>query len=128
MSWSPSIYRFAEGGDIPVPPDPAVVRDVLGPYAVVEPSDTEYWVRAEDGSEAEFFVDEYGILVERPQAGAVMGLVAELAARLGAAVFLPGGGIVCRAEDVAHLPESFRDEATAIGATGPTFQEALTGG
>ncbi|GAQ56272.1 hypothetical protein [Streptomyces acidiscabies] len=63
MSWSPSIYRFAEGGDIPVPPDPAVVRDVLGPYTVVEPSDDEYWVRAEDGSEAEFFVGEYGVTV-----------------------------------------------------------------
>ncbi|WP_416970971.1 hypothetical protein [Streptomyces sp. 4F14] len=127
MSWGPSIYRFAEGGESTVPPDPAVVRDVLGPYAVVEPSDAEYWVRAEDGGEAEFFVDAYGITVERPQPGGVFGLVAELAVRLGAVVVEPGGHVACRAqEDVARLPESLREGAIVIEMTGPALEAALT--
>ncbi|KND30253.1 hypothetical protein [Streptomyces acidiscabies] len=128
MSWSPSIYRFADGGDIPVPPDPAVVRDALGPYAIVEPSDDEYWVRAEDGSEAEFFVGEYGVTVERPQVGGVFDLVAELATRLGAVVVGPGDRVVCRTrEEAAHLPESLRDGAIIIEMAGPALQTALTG-
>ncbi|MFG3272631.1 hypothetical protein [Streptomyces luteogriseus] len=73
MSYSPSIYKFIDGGDMPVAPDLELVLAVLEPHdvgdpqlAVGEDGSLRFWVRASDGSEAEISADEIGILVERP--------------------------------------------------------------
>ncbi|WP_327260696.1 hypothetical protein OG444_03575 [Streptomyces sp. NBC_01232] len=135
MGWSPMIYKFVDGGEVPVPPDTAVVRAVLEPHDIGDPRRTTgedgwlgFWIRASDGSEAEVFADEYGIYVERPQAGAVFGIIAELASRLGAVVINPSGpGVVCRAEEYAHLPADMRDDVLVIEMTGEALEAALTG-
>ncbi|MFE1308079.1 hypothetical protein [Streptomyces sp. NPDC058755] len=136
MSYSPSIYKFVEGSDAPVPLDMRVVRAILTPYDVGDPAHTvmgdgrlHYWVRAADGSEAEIFVDRTGIQVERPHSGpGVFAIVAELAARLEAAIFDPSRGtFFCGAEAHAHLPADMRQEAVPIDMTGEAVEAALTG-
>ncbi|MCL6734681.1 hypothetical protein [Streptomyces neyagawaensis] len=135
MGWSPMVLRFVDGGETPVPLDPAVVREVLEPYDADGPGATEgedgspaYRVRAADGSEAEIFADDHGLTVHRPHAGEVWDIVAELVARLGAVVLDPSGtGVVCRAEEHGHLPARWRDDAVVIEMTGEALETALTG-
>ncbi|MFJ2725231.1 hypothetical protein [Streptomyces collinus] len=136
MSYSPSIYKFVEGSDAPVPLDMEVVRSVLTPYDVGDPDRTatedgglQYWVRAADGSEAEIFVDRASILVERPHSGpGVFAIVAELAARLAAVIFDPSQGtFFCGPEAHAHLPADMRQEAVLIDMTGEAVADALIG-
>ncbi|MFF4402921.1 hypothetical protein [Streptomyces sp. NPDC001480] len=121
---------------MPVPLDMDVVREVLGPYGVGDPSLTvmddgrlQYWVRAADGSEAEIFVDEASILVERPHSGpGVFAVVAELASRLGAAVLKPNNGVLfCSSEAYARLPMDLQTDAVAIEMTGEALRAALIG-
>ncbi|MFD7872542.1 hypothetical protein ACFV5G_00170 [Streptomyces sp. NPDC059766] len=136
MSYSPSIYRFAEGSDAPVPLDMDVVRAVLDPYDVgdrtltaMEDGRLQYWVRAADGSEAEIFVDEAGIRVERPHSGSgVFAIVAELASRLDAVIFEPREGVfLCGTEAHAQLPADMREEVVLIEMTGEAVKAALIG-
>ncbi|MER5913692.1 hypothetical protein ABT124_25205 [Streptomyces sp. NPDC001982] len=135
MSWSPLIYKFVDGGEVPVPLDMALVRAVLEPHHVEDPQLTvaedgtlQFWIRASDGSEAELFAHENGILVSRPQADGVFGIIAELVSRLGAVIIDPSeGGVVCRAEEHAHLPAGMRDDAIVIEMTGEAVETALTG-
>ncbi|WP_188272742.1 hypothetical protein [Streptomyces sp. CBMA152] len=81
------IHKFVNGE--PVPPDLNMVFEVLAPYDAAPERATgnprNFWIRAADGSEAEVFVDDAVITVERPQGGDVFRIVAELADRLGAA-------------------------------------------
>ncbi|WP_393073305.1 hypothetical protein [Streptomyces sp. LN704] len=136
MSCSPSIYKFLEGSDTPVPLDMDVVRAVLSPYDVGDPKLTvmedghlTYWVRAADGSEAEIFADETGISVERPHSGSgVFAIVAELASRLEAVIFEPREGVfLCGTEAHAHLPANMQEEVVLIEMTGEAVEAALIG-
>ncbi|MGW0842589.1 hypothetical protein ACWD26_20990 [Streptomyces sp. NPDC002787] len=136
MSWSPVILKFVDGGEVPVRLDLALIRAVLEPHDVGDPRLTvgedgslAFWVRASDGSEAEIFAGGQDIAVHRPHAGGVWDIVAELVSRLGAVVFEPSrGGIVCRAEEHAHLPADMRDDAIVIETmTGEALEAALTG-
>ncbi|MFF7313036.1 hypothetical protein [Streptomyces sp. NPDC008137] len=135
MGYSPSIYKFVDGGDVPVPPDLDVVRAVLEPHDVGDPRLTvaedgslRFWIRASDGSEAEISADETGLLVERPHAGGVFAIVAELVSRLGAVVVDPTTGrIVCREEERSQLPAGMQDDAVIIEMTGEALSAALLG-
>ncbi|MEU1536199.1 hypothetical protein [Streptomyces fagopyri] len=136
MSYSPSIYKFLEGSDMPVPLDTDVVRAVLSPYdvgdsrlAVMEDGHLQYWVRAADGSEAEIFADETGISVERPHSGSgVFAIVAELASRLQAVIFEPCEGVfLCGTEARAQLPAHMQEEVVLIEMTGEAVEAALIG-
>ncbi|MET9689723.1 hypothetical protein ABZY81_14765 [Streptomyces sp. NPDC006514] len=135
MGWSPAIYKFVDGGEVPVPPDMAVVRAVWEPHDVGDPRHTVgedgslcFWIRASDGSEAEMFADGYGVPVSRPGAGAVFGIITELASRLGAVIFDPSrGAIVCGAEEHAHLPAGMQEDAVVVDMTGEAVEAALTG-
>ncbi|MDK1348683.1 hypothetical protein QNO09_36550 [Streptomyces sp. 378] len=135
MSYSPSIYKFVDGGDVPVPPDMELVRSVLEPHNCGDPQLTagedgslRFWVRASDGSEAEISADETGILVERPQTGGVFAIVAELVAELEAVIIDPSTGrAVCRAEERTQLPADMREEAIVIDMTGDALEAALSG-
>ncbi|MEV0244351.1 hypothetical protein AB0I06_31175 [Streptomyces sp. NPDC050674] len=135
MGYSPSIYKFAGGADVPVPLDLELVQAVLEPFDVGDPglrSDPggclQFWIRAGDGSEAEIFAGDTGILVERPHSGGVFGIIAELMSRLGAVALDPGEGrIVCRAQEYAQLPLGMRKDAVVIEMTGERLEAALLG-
>lgn len=121
MGYSPSIHKFAEGADVPVPLDLEVVSAVLEPHDVGDlrlrfdqDGDLQFWIRADDGSEAEIFAGETGISVERPHSGAV-------------AIDPSAGRIVCRHEEYAHLPVSMRRAAVVIEMTGELLEAALLG-
>ncbi|MFB7441445.1 hypothetical protein [Streptomyces mirabilis] len=116
MSYSLGFYRFLDGE--PAKPDMDVVRAVLSPCdAAPEKAaedDTEFWIRAADGSEAEVFVFDSGIGVERPQAGDVWKIIIELADRLGAAIVIPDGTLLCREDMRGHLPEGLESDAVFV--------------
>ncbi len=59
-----------------------------------------------------------GVDVHRFPSGGVVHLVAELAARLGAAVVLPDGVLVGDEEQRANLPDGLREAAVVIEMTG----------
>lgn len=130
------LRTFVEGGDAPVPLDMDVVRSVLAPYDTGDPALTvmedgwlQFWVRASDGSEAEIFADDSSVLVERPHSGTgVFGIVAELAARLGAVVIDPNSGVfLCGEETYARLPVAMREDSVVVGMTGEALKAALLG-
>ncbi|MEU3886400.1 hypothetical protein [Streptomyces sp. NPDC029041] len=135
MGYSAWIHKFAEDADVPVPLDLELVRAVLEPHDVGDPrlrfdpdGDLQFWIRADDGSEAEIFAGQTGVLVERPHPGAVFGIVAELVSRLGAVAIDPREGrIVCRREECAHLPVGMREDAVVIEMTGEPLEAALLG-
>ncbi|MFD7608986.1 hypothetical protein ACFWAN_53275 [Streptomyces mirabilis] len=123
MSYSLGFYRFLDGE--PAKPDMDVVRAVLSPCdAAPEKAaedDTEFWIRAADGSEAEVFVFDSGIGVERPQAGDVWKIIIELADRLGAAIVIPDGTLLCRKPWRAMLSSSRRSPSKSLrGSRGPS--------
>lgn len=120
MSYNLSLYRFLDGE--PAEPDMDVVRAVLSPCdAAPEKAaegDTEFWIRAADGSEAEVFVFGGGfgggISVERPQTGDVWKIIIELAERLGAGILIPDGTFLCREDMRGHLPEGLESDAVFV--------------
>ncbi|WCN01113.1 hypothetical protein [Streptomyces sp. M92] len=119
MGYSLGLYRFSDGelADF----DMDLVRAVLSAVAAVPEgvidSATEYWIRATDGSEAEVSVSGGLISVIRPEAGAVWKTVVELADRLRAAILLPDGRLLCRAEMRGQLPEGMEHDAVLVPET-----------
>ncbi|MGW1213537.1 hypothetical protein ACWD5F_28355 [Streptomyces sp. NPDC002499] len=100
-------------------PDMDAIRALLAPY-VAEPEktggdDTEFWIRAKDGSEVEIFVADWDIGVHRPQVGDVWKVIIELADRVGA-LLLPDGTFLCREEMRGHLPEGMEGDSVFVPA------------
>ncbi|MEV8065251.1 hypothetical protein AB0P32_03740 [Streptomyces sp. NPDC085995] len=124
MSYGLAVYKFTEGEL--AAPDIAVVRALLAPYraALEEDSvgDTDFWIRAADGGEAEISVVDDIISIERPSPGQVKEIIAELANRLRAGILTPRGSFLFREDCRAHLPEGL--EADAVFVTEIT-REAL---
>ncbi|MFJ8028572.1 hypothetical protein [Streptomyces sp. NPDC096311] len=91
MSDTLGLYRFVDGEL--VPPDMDVVRAVLAPYGAVPGKTTadgmDFWIRADDGGEAELSISGNMVGVERPALGKIRGVIAELADRIGAGVLTP---------------------------------------
>ncbi|MFD4139413.1 hypothetical protein [Streptomyces sp. NPDC058572] len=127
MSYSLGIHQFADGE--PVQPDMDVVQEVLAPYdaAPEKPRTDEFWIRAADGGEAELFVSDDVIAVERPALGEIRGIIAELADRLGAVILTPRGTLLCREDSRAHLPTGLEDAAVFVaGITREALDAATT--
>ncbi|RSS41219.1 hypothetical protein [Streptomyces sp. WAC08241] len=126
MGYGVSLHRFV-GGE-PEVLDDRVIRDVLAPHVARAGRDAgELLVRAADGGEAEVDVSATGVDVHRFPSGGVVHLVAELAARLGAAVVLPDGVLVGDEEQRANLPDGLREAAVVIEMTGSGLRGALDG-
>ncbi|MGW0210950.1 hypothetical protein ACWDZ8_36050 [Streptomyces sp. NPDC003233] len=114
MSYGLGIHTFVNGE--PVAPDLAVVREILAPYAAVAAGaeGRDFWIRAADGGEAEVFVDDLVIAVDRPHLGEIIGVIAELADRLGAVVEPGNGTLLCREDRRADLPEGLEEDCTFV--------------
>ncbi|MFF3616173.1 hypothetical protein [Streptomyces sp. NPDC002580] len=116
MSYSLGLYRFVDGEL--VPPDMDVVRTVLAPYGVVPGKSTangmEFWIRADDGGEAELSVSDNIIGVERPAMGEIRGVIAELADRIGAGILTPRGAFLFREDSRDHLPEGMKNDSVFV--------------
>ncbi|OAR26729.1 hypothetical protein A8W25_31090 [Streptomyces sp. ERV7] len=111
MSRSVGIHTFVNGE--PGQADLDVMREVLAPYDAAPENTTastrDFLIRAADGGEAEVFVDDAVIAVERPQAGEVLGIIAKLADRLRGVIEPGNGTLLCREDSRAHLPEGLED-------------------
>ncbi|WP_217165273.1 hypothetical protein [Streptomyces sp. AC512_CC834] len=118
MSYTLSLYRFTDGEL--AEPDMDVVRAVLSPVRAgrekVGDGATQYWIRADDGSEAEVSIFENFVSVENPQAGEVWKIVIKLTDRLGAGILIPSGAFLCPEGMRVHLPEGMEDDSVFIPA------------
>ncbi|MFF4355375.1 hypothetical protein [Streptomyces sp. NPDC001604] len=102
----------------PVRPDKDVVRAILSPHEAASEKATgdnsECWIRASDGSEAEVDVVDCVIGVERPQAGDVWKIIIELANRASGAILIPPGTFLCREDTRALLPEGMENDSLFV--------------
>lgn len=133
MSQDLWIQKFVDGE--PATLDLDVVRAVLQPHSVDsrpplvrDDGHIEIWIRASDGGDADLIAGGSSILVERPTGGEVLGIIAELTARLTAVIIDPrDGAFICRVEERAHLPIEYQQDAAVIEMTGPAVHNATTG-
>ncbi|MFG2438846.1 hypothetical protein [Streptomyces sp. NPDC048508] len=116
MSDSFGLYKFVDGEL--VPPDVDVVRAVLAPYGSVPGEPTtdrmDFWIRTDDGGEADLSVSSTMVGVERPALGKIRGVIAELADRLGAGVLTPRGTFLFREDSRGHLPEGMENDSVFV--------------
>ncbi|PKT71791.1 hypothetical protein CW362_17030 [Streptomyces populi] len=116
MSYSLGLCKFVDGEL--VPPDMDVVEAVLAPYGAVPGKATadgmEFWIRADDGGEAELCVSGDMVGVERPALGEIRGVIAELADRIGAGVLTPRGTFLFREDSRSHLPEGMENDSVFV--------------
>ena len=130
MSYGLGIYRFVDGELSP--PDMDIVRAVLAPYDAASErttaDDTDFWIRAADGGEADLSVFDNIIGVDRPAPGEIRGVIAELADRLGAGILTPRGTILCREDGRGHLPEGLEKDAVFVSKITREALEAVEAG
>ncbi|MEV5788036.1 hypothetical protein AB0L42_45025 [Streptomyces sp. NPDC052287] len=116
MSYSLGLYKFVDGEL--VSPDMDVVRAVLAPYGAVPgkstADDMDFWIRTDDGGEAELSVSDNMVGVERPSLGQIRDVIAELADRIGAGVLTPHGIFVFREDSRGHLPEGMENDSIFV--------------
>lgn len=116
MSYSLGLYRFVDGEL--VPPDMDVLQAVLAPYGSAPGKSTadgiDFWIRADDGGEAELSLSSNMVGVERPALGKIRGVIAELADRTGAGILTPRGTFLFREDSRDHLPEGMENDSVFV--------------
>jgi hypothetical protein len=127
VSYDVFVCRFVNGE--PASLDQQVVNEVLAPYVTErDPEHGFLHLKAGDGGEADIYANsETSIMINHFGVGEIMDVVADLLKRLEAVLVLPGGTVVLhRAEDRAHLSQSFRDEwSVVVASTGEKITEAI---
>lgn len=131
MSYSIFLVRFV-GGEV-VPLDARRFRQVTEPYVVAGASEEGFsQLRAEDGGEADVYYEAHGgkgmpcVTATHFARGAMLGVLARLAADLGASI-LPqdGGALIFHDEQRRHLPADFQGNAVVIAPTADALQAAF---
>lgn len=116
MSYGLSLYKFENGE--PVQPDMEEVRAILSPYSAAPEKatgeDTEFWIRAGDGSEVEVDIDNCVIGIERPGIGKVWEIIIELADRVSGTILVPNGTFLCREDARNQLPEGMENDSVFV--------------
>ncbi|MFF5445782.1 hypothetical protein [Streptomyces sp. NPDC012888] len=128
MSYSVFLLRFVDGEVASL--DAERFREVTGPYLVVGGLEEGFsQVRAEDGGAADLYhasSDEAGmscVTATHFARGAMLGVLARLAAALGASIVpQDGGALIFHEEERGHLPAELREGALVIAPTGDALQ------
>ncbi|MCX5558584.1 hypothetical protein [Streptomyces sp. NBC_00038] len=131
MSYSIFLLRFVDGEVVAL--DAERLRQVTEPYVVVGgPEEGFSQLRAEDGGEADIYhasQDEDGmscVTVTHFALGAMSGVLARLAAVLGASIVpQDGDALIFHEDDRRHLPADLQGKAVVIAPTGDALQAAL---
>ncbi|MFI6893766.1 hypothetical protein ACIBM4_06620 [Streptomyces sp. NPDC050256] len=129
MSYSIFLLRFVAGEVVAL--DAERFRQATAPY-VVEGCPDFSQLRAEDGGEADLYHEVRGeegmpcVMATHFARGAMSGVLAGLAAALGAAI-LPqsGGALIFDEDDRSQLPEDLRGSARVIAPTADAFEAAF---
>ncbi|MEU3609514.1 hypothetical protein AB0E83_29350 [Streptomyces sp. NPDC035033] len=128
MSYSIFLLRFVDGEVVAL--DAERFRHVTEPYVVAGgPEEGFSQLRAEDGGAADLYHgsrDESGMLCVTAThfaRGAMSGVLARLAAALGASIVpQSGGALIFHEAERRHLPAELRGSAVVIAPTEDAFQ------
>ncbi|SDL04283.1 hypothetical protein [Streptomyces indicus] len=130
MSYGVFLLRYVDGDVAPL--DAERFRQVTGPYALGREQGDEFsQLRVADGGEADLYhATQDGelrcVAASRFARGAMTGVLARLAADLGAAIVPQDGGVLIFHEDERrHLPAELRGGAVVIAPTGEALQAAF---
>lgn len=131
MSYSIFLLRFVDGEVVAL--DAERFRQVTEPYVVAGgPEEGFSQVRAEDGGEADLYhqsQDETGmssVMATHFARGAMLGLLARLAAALGASIVpQDSGALIFHEEERKHLSPDLQESAVVIAPTAEALQAAF---
>ncbi|MFE6038594.1 hypothetical protein [Streptomyces sp. NPDC056452] len=133
MSYSIYLLRFVEGEVVAL--DIEQFRQATAPY-VVEGTQEEGFsqLRAEDGGEADLYHAFHGeegmscVTATHFARGAMSGVLARLAAALGASVVPQDGEpLILHEDDRRHLPADLQGRASVIVPTAEAFEAVING-
>jgi hypothetical protein len=131
VSYSIFLLRFADGEVVAL--DAERFRQMTQPYEVAGGLEEGFsQLRAEDGGEADLYYEARGgpemtcVTATHFARGAMLGVLARLAAHLGAAIVpQDGGALIFHEEERRHLPADLQGDAVVIAATADALQAAL---
>ncbi|MDV9188719.1 hypothetical protein R6L23_10910 [Streptomyces sp. SR27] len=131
MSYCIFLLRFVDGEVVAL--DAERFRQVTKQYVVAGGPEEDFsLLRAEDGGEADVYHeahDEYGmqcVMATHFARGAMLGVLARLAAALGASIVPQNGGAMIFHEmDRRHLSVGLRENAVVIAPTADALQAAF---
>ncbi|MFJ5896616.1 hypothetical protein ACIQFZ_14300 [Streptomyces sp. NPDC093064] len=128
MSYSVFLLRFVDGEAVAL--DVERFRRMTGPYAAaggLEEGFTQ--LRAEDGGEADLYHASQAedgmssVMATHFARGAMSGVLARLAAALGASIVpQDGGALIFHEDDRRHLPAQLKEKAVVIDPTADAFE------
>ncbi|MET9378049.1 hypothetical protein ABZX98_28625 [Streptomyces sp. NPDC002992] len=131
MSYSVFLLRFVDGEVVAL--DAERFRQVTEPYVVAGgPEGGFSQLRAEDGGEADLYHESQNeagmscVTATHFARGAMLGVLARLAAALGASIVpQSGGALIFHEDDRRHLPADLQAKAVVIAPTAEAFQAAF---
>ncbi|WP_405779166.1 hypothetical protein [Streptomyces sp. NBC_00859] len=131
MSYSIFMLRFVDGETVAL--DAERLRQVIEPYVVAGgPEEAFSQLRAADGGEADLYHEssrENGmpcVTATHFARGTMYGVLARLAAALGASVLPQGGGaLIFHENDRRHLPAGLQGEALVVAPTAEALRAAI---
>ncbi|MFH9953349.1 hypothetical protein ACH4OX_03905 [Streptomyces roseolus] len=134
MSYSIFLLRFVDGEVVAL--DAERFRRETEPYVVAGgPEEGFSQLRAEDGGEADLYHKSPGesgmlcVTATHFARGAMLGVLARLAAALGASIVPQDGTAMIFDEDERrHLPAELRGDAVLLAPTGDALQAAFDAG
>lgn len=133
VSYSIFMLRFVDGEVVAL--DAERFRRVTEPYVVAGgPEEGFSQLRAEDGGEADLYHESHGesgmscVTATHFARGAMLGVLAGLAAALGASIVPQDGRtLIFHEEQRRHLPAELRGDALVIAPTADALQSAWEG-
>ncbi|WP_159041742.1 hypothetical protein [Streptomyces aureus] len=131
MSYSIFLLRFVDREVVAL--DAERFRHVTEPYVVAGgPEEGFSLLRAEDGGEADLYHESHGesgmpgVTATHFARGAMLGVLARLAAALGASIVpQSGGALIFHENDRRHLPVDLQGNAVVIAPTEEALQAAF---
>ncbi|MFE4173626.1 hypothetical protein ACFRR7_16510 [Streptomyces sp. NPDC056909] len=131
MSYSIFLLRFVDSELVAL--DTERFRQVTEPYVVVGgPEEGFSQLRAEDGGEADLYHEFHGengmpcVTATHFARGAMLGVLARLAAALGASIIPQNGwALIFHEEERRHLPAELQENAVVIAPTADALQAAF---
>ncbi|MEV5009077.1 hypothetical protein AB0K74_05625 [Streptomyces sp. NPDC056159] len=131
MSYSIFLLRFVDGEAVAL--DVERFRRMTGPYVAAGGLEEGFsQLRAEDGGEADLYHASQAedgmssVMATHFARGAMSGVLARLAAALGASIVpQDGGALIFHEDDRRHLPAQLKEKAVVIDPTADAFEAAF---
>ncbi|MGW4818388.1 hypothetical protein ACWEP4_05255 [Streptomyces sp. NPDC004227] len=131
MSYSIFLLRFVDGEAVAL--NVERFRQMTGPYVAAGGLEESFsQLRAEDGGEADLYHTSQAedgmssVMATHFARGAMSGVLARLAAALGASIVpQDGGALIFHEDDRRHLPAQLKEKAVVIDPMADAFEAAF---